>query len=464
MNTARLHSNKLNAFSKRLKSPSIQQFKNGWVKPLLIRGRQQAGFTLIELLVVIGILSVMATIALNDVTGTVEQQNFDQTVYKMKNIRRAILGSDKIVNGEPLLEGFVADMGRLPNNLAELLSPNNCKDPRYDTRLSCEDNGKEWIEMPGFGYHLCVDGATPHYEFTDKASCEADSKQWKDDAGTPKIQWGWRGPYINVFADLKGKRTYHDGWGNKYKVDTDGDGEINPDENFGWVFDSKDVDADGLNDFIELRSKGQNNFNDDFDAAFDSGRGEYEQAKSGEDGLTVYEKPYPPHYNSYRGLLVKQHDFQTIIPSTVSVNLGTAPQCWKCSVGADNNYGDCVVNNGNKWKPLDHKVEADCVAASAIWQPIDKLCLKIYSLNNGVIKTIVSTLSSDHKWDDSSKVNFDIDGKLTLGHHKYGVYFYDDKSVTNICSDDLVFDKSPDVSFGTFSRNRFPLLLDWEQN
>lgn len=42
-------------------------------------------------------------------------------------IREAILGDPrKTVNGQAVMSGFVADMGRLPTCLRELLEPFNC--------------------------------------------------------------------------------------------------------------------------------------------------------------------------------------------------------------------------------------------------------------------------------------------------------------------------------------------------
>lgn len=306
------------------------------------------GFTLIELLVVIGILSVMATIALNDVTGTVGQQSFDQTVYKMKNIRRAILGKDKIVNGELVLEGFVADMGRLPNNLSELLNQQYCRNFKYKNKVDCEDGSlgnSEWVVLPSYAFK---EGFCSDFLYSTKTTCENATPAgiWTT---VPKMQWGWRGPYINVFADLGGNRTYRDGWGNK---------SDDSDPNSGWIFTVVDVlerdtdgdgalDAgDGIFDQLEFRSKGQNNVNDVFNTA----ENKY-QDDIPEETLTVHERPYPPHKNNNEALLVERADFQLNIESKVVViTIKNNTTSIKEISGLTSNQGLCVglysIKNG----------------------------------------------------------------------------------------------------------------------
>ncbi len=332
------------------------------------------GFTLIELLVVIGILSVMATMALNDVTGTVGQQNFDQTVYKMKNIRRAILGKDKVVNGEPVLEGFVVDMGRLPYTMAELFNQQNCKHPSYDNQADCEGNGEEWVEMPVYAFEHCSDT-----QYVNKTDCTDNGETWMGESHCsnpvhltkaacivnpanswieePRLQSGWRGPYINVFADFDGIQKYRDGWGNKDNS-----------ENFGWVFNledddllEKDTDDDGvsdakdaLHDQIELRSKGLNNVDDYFNVADNEYKANSVDVDKKE--LSNFEKPYPPHYDNNKALLVNRHDFQ--------INL----EAKKVVVTIKNNTA-ADVEIGNL-----------------------KLCVGLYSVESGIPKYISSGL------------------------------------------------------------------------
>ncbi len=82
-------------------------------------GRRRAGFTLIELLLVIVILAVIAGSAvamLETATGDA-QVRFDDTRNRLERLRTAILGAE----GATTPQGFVADVGRLPDTLLELV-------------------------------------------------------------------------------------------------------------------------------------------------------------------------------------------------------------------------------------------------------------------------------------------------------------------------------------------------------
>lgn len=84
------------------------------------RGRR-AGFTLIELLLVIIILAAIAGAAvatLETATGDARIRDED-TRNRLERVRTAILGPD----GATTPQGFVADVGRLPQSLAELVAP-----------------------------------------------------------------------------------------------------------------------------------------------------------------------------------------------------------------------------------------------------------------------------------------------------------------------------------------------------
>lgn len=146
--------------------------------------RQRKGLTLLELLLVIFILSLVALSAVSLTNFADEQIRFDENRTRLAEIRRAVIGNpDRTVNGEPAVSGFVADVGRLPNTLDELVQ-----------------------QPPGV--------PTWHYE--------------------PAVgQWsGWRGPYLpTVIEQSTGIKAYRDGWG------TPSDPSITPyDPNFGWKY------------------------------------------------------------------------------------------------------------------------------------------------------------------------------------------------------------------------------------
>ena len=161
---------------------------------------RNGGFTLLELLVVLVILSGAAFMTLNILTDGSGQVRFDDTKNRLKMIRRAVAGDVMLsVNGEPMLSGFVADVGRLPNCMQELL---------VRTDIDCDSDG----------------------------TLEADIPDWQvDDVVTGVSQTGlssgWRGPYLKTFDGV-----FRDGWGNE-------DSGAN---NYGWNFthvveDSKNV-------------------------------------------------------------------------------------------------------------------------------------------------------------------------------------------------------------------------------
>ena len=139
-----------------------------------------------------------------------------------------------------------------------------------------------------------------------------------------------------------------------------------------------------------MRSKGQNNVYDLFDSASTANIYKVNISDTVEKELTDFEKPYPPHYDNNKALLIAQHDFQVPFPAAVTVDFSSAPQCWKCSVGGDNNYNDCAVTNGNDWTPIvPQPIDSTaCGAASGHWQPSDKLCLRVYKRKDGIFETL----------------------------------------------------------------------------
>jgi prepilin-type N-terminal cleavage/methylation domain-containing protein len=144
------------------------------------------GFTLLEMLLVIALLGMMALTATALVDNVDEQSRFDVTKSRLEQIKRAIIGdSSRTLNGEPMINGYVADMGRLPNNIEELIEP----------------VGTLWgaINISG------VSGVVG------------------------QLYGGWRGPYLDVMPSSgpSAVRAFRDGWGND-------DGA----PNFGWNFTS----------------------------------------------------------------------------------------------------------------------------------------------------------------------------------------------------------------------------------
>ena len=166
-----------------------------------MKSRSRA-FTLVELLLVVFILAAVAATTASLATQADEQFRFDDTRARREEVRRAILGDPLLkANGQPVVSGFAADVGRAPVSLRELLDP----------------------ALP-----------PPAWSFDPVA------QQWA----------GWRGPYLrgDTIVDpsdpIDGqRRVYRDGWAN-----------LGPDpaaeqDNYGWLYAS----ASGL---VSLASYG----------------------------------------------------------------------------------------------------------------------------------------------------------------------------------------------------------------
>ena len=130
------------------------------------------GFTLLEMLLVVFLMGMLAVAATAMVDNADEQQRFELTRSRLQQIRYAIVGdTSRTLNGEPVISGFVADMGRLPNNLQEL------------------------VEL----------GSQPPWQSIDLSSVTP--------GVTGQIWGGWRGPYLDATPELGSNSTFRDGWG-----------------------------------------------------------------------------------------------------------------------------------------------------------------------------------------------------------------------------------------------------------
>ncbi len=175
--------------------------------------RVTARFTLLELLLVVFILSSVAVATLFVVEFADEQSRFEETRSRLQQIRRAIIGEQPIrfMNNQPFISGFVADMGRLPENLQELVEPP-------------EDTNNLW-------------------------SFDEVSGVWR----------GWRGPYLSALAEIgSDTAVFRDGWGNRE------DGGLLREKDYGWLYRLAASDT-----VVNLKSTGANGATDPVDTGYD---------------------------------------------------------------------------------------------------------------------------------------------------------------------------------------------------
>jgi len=209
--------------------------------------KRQTGFSLVELTVVLLIITLLASVAVRETSELAFQTRYEQTKERLEMIRQAILGNPKlIVNGQQAVSGFVADMGRLPHNLRELIDINGyclanaawdnkadcedagkgnstwvtlCSNNNYTDQINCETNNAVWSGRKSFG--LCFDSSHVYLSaIDDQTTCLATGNVWRN-----LFNGGWHGPYLNIASNPDDSDAFTDGWGS-----------VAADNNYGWSF------------------------------------------------------------------------------------------------------------------------------------------------------------------------------------------------------------------------------------
>lgn len=180
----------------------------------------QGGFTLLELLLVVTILSAVAWMSLGYVNNNGDQVRFEDTKNRLQAIRRAIIGdTSRTLNGQPVISGYVADMGVIPSDINALISRKYCQgDPTKLSEEACL-SPSTWREQ---GQDFCSDAT-----YSTQSLCEANNKVWNFGFGHDDkygLWLGWNGPYLQATSTMEYTK-FLDGWGNN-------DGS----NNFGWIF------------------------------------------------------------------------------------------------------------------------------------------------------------------------------------------------------------------------------------
>ncbi|WP_415892324.1 prepilin-type N-terminal cleavage/methylation domain-containing protein [Neptuniibacter sp. PT8_73] len=154
---------------------------------------KQHGFTLLELVVVVAVMGLIASLATEFVVQDSNQERYNSTRTKVKSIRDAIVGQPNLSsNGEVQVSGFIADTGRLPNSLLELLMGEYCPDPqKLHDQAAC---GASWEVIEGWkgpylvDYHL-VEGAFDQGTSTTSDDVEVQYPVYRDAWGNTSQAW-----------------------------------------------------------------------------------------------------------------------------------------------------------------------------------------------------------------------------------------------------------------------------------
>jgi prepilin-type N-terminal cleavage/methylation domain-containing protein len=310
------------------------------------------GFTLIELMVVLMVLAITSTILIKSSVGLQDQSRYTQTLDRIAQIKSAIINV-QTVNGVPQVSGFVADMGRPPYNLHELLENQYCPENIADyTSTLCTGGVEPFVALtPQSTMKICQDGTNP---YTDSASyCNGGSSYTYT---TATLGAGWNGPYIQtsrnphevdgstldpVNSSVSGADALTDGWGNEWPYHSDNgyvystttpawlyfngysSSYYDTRHNYGWAYT---MSAGG---FVGLFSYGSGCI---MNSAWCANQG-YPS--------TAYEFGYPTTYTTgttdYSGFsaldsaspqtLLKPQDWQVSLSNGISVTLTPQPSC-----------------------------------------------------------------------------------------------------------------------------------------
>jgi prepilin-type N-terminal cleavage/methylation domain-containing protein len=149
------------------------------------------GFTLLEVMVALLVMAITTTVVLKSASGLQDQVRYETTVERVDFIKKAILDIHT-VNGNPVISGFVADLGRLPNHLRELL----------EIGLN-----RPWATG------RCLDSANQLLSDDNREDCQNHStaNRWIENPAGMGI--GWHGPYLHSAQNPGRSDAFTDGWG-----------------------------------------------------------------------------------------------------------------------------------------------------------------------------------------------------------------------------------------------------------
>lgn len=265
------------------------------------------GFTLIEMTVVLLLITLLASVAIRETSGLSFQVRYEQTRERLERIREAILGNPRqIINGQQAVSGFVADMGRLPTCLRELVENYNCL-----------------TDLP--------------------------NATWTNAGAPSNLNAGWHGPYLNVSGNPTSPDAFTDGWGRPAQgycsdiTHTNEEACVTSanwtppakDNNYGWYYDTATY-ANGL----RIQSYGK------------------DHVYAGSD----YNADYPAPASQPE---VKSDDWQISLANGISVQFQAPLFSGVCR--EDNvSQTDCYSNSGH-WENCLFFTAAKCAATGGSW-------------------------------------------------------------------------------------------------
>jgi hypothetical protein len=148
----------------------------------------------------------VTSLASDFVINETNQQRFETTKQRMEQIRYAIIGdSSRSLNGQPTISGFIADTGRLPASIQNLMEDvAYCTNPQFTNKEDCETPPPN---TPAFTSGDWILASCSNATLTTQAACEANDDMWAYDHN-------WQRPYIP--KDSNG--LFLDAWGSAINV------------------------------------------------------------------------------------------------------------------------------------------------------------------------------------------------------------------------------------------------------
>jgi hypothetical protein len=161
------------------------------------------------------VLVAIATITVEATSQLAFDGRYQITQDRYDKIKTAILGNpNQTINGHPSVSGFVADMGRLPACLRELVD-GYCETTAplkfaTDQNYCLEDGSLSQSNCVASGDHWMLGSCSDATKITE-ADCKAASDTW-----TPNntgLSYGWRGGYVETPNASANINALTDGWG-----------------------------------------------------------------------------------------------------------------------------------------------------------------------------------------------------------------------------------------------------------